>query len=179
MTAPHDPPPTRWWSRPVRVITAIEIGLAATATVVMFLLVLLQATQRYLPIEGFTWTGELARFCLVWLAFVMTGVLVTMDGHIALEMVDLIRNKTVLRVIRVFACVIVALIGAGFAAEAYQLMNTQARLKSPSLQMPMPWLYALPLIGFVSTAVRGLVAAVQFAVRGVPDRPLQVLAGAE
>ena len=52
-----------------RVITGIEIGLAAAVTVLMFALVLLQAAQRYLPIEGWTWTGELARFCLVWLTF--------------------------------------------------------------------------------------------------------------
>ena len=78
MSAPNDPP-TRWWSRPVRVITSIEIGLAAVATVAMFLLVLVQAGQRYLPLGGWRWTGELARFCLLWLAFVVTGVLVTTD----------------------------------------------------------------------------------------------------
>ncbi|WP_369138076.1 TRAP transporter small permease [Modestobacter versicolor] len=178
MTAPNDPP-TRWWSRPVRVITAIEIGLAAAATIVMFLLVLVQAGQRYLPIDGFTWTGELARFCLVWLAFVVTGVLVTTDGHIALEVVDLVKNQWVVRAVRVFACLVVAAVGAGFAVEAFELMQSQARLTSPSLRLPMPWLYVLPLIGFVSTAVRGLVAAAVIAVRGVPAGHAPMMAGAE
>jgi TRAP-type C4-dicarboxylate transport system permease small subunit len=178
MTAPHETP-TRWWSRPVRVITNIEIGLAATALVVMLLCVLVQAGQRYLPFDGWTWTGELARYCLVWLAFVMTGVLVTMDGHIALEMVDLIKNEWVVRVVRVFACLVVAVIGAAFAVEAWALMANQSQLKTPSLRMPMSWVYALPFLGFVSTAVRGVVAAVLFAVKGVPARPTTVLVGAE
>jgi TRAP-type transport system small permease protein len=156
------------WSRLGRVITGIEIGLAATVTVLMFGLVLLQAAQRYLPIDGWTWTGELARYCLVWLAFVMTGVLVSTDGHIALEMVDLIKNPMVVRAIRVFACVMVAVIGAAFAAEAWELIQTQGRLKSPALEMPLSWLYMLPFLGFVSTAVRGVIAAYRIGRYGVP-----------
>jgi TRAP-type transport system small permease protein len=178
VTAPQDPP-TRWWTRPVRVVTAFEIGLAATATVVMFLCVLLQAGQRYLPFDGFTWTGELARFCLVWLTFVTAGVLVTMDGHISLEVIDLVKNPLVVRVVRVFACLVVALVGAGFAVEAWDLMMSTGRLRSPSLRLPMPWFYALPLLGFVSTAIRASVAAVYFAVRGVPASPAPTVVGAE
>ena len=171
----------RGWqqSRVVRVITAIEIGLAAVVTVLMFLLVLLQAVQRYLPIEGFTWTGELARFCLVWLAFVLTGVLVTTDGHIALEMVDSIKNETVLRVIRVFAAATVAVIGAAFAAEAWDLIASSGPLRSPSLRLPMSWFYVLPFIGFLSTAIRAGLAAVDIAVHGVSAAPTQTVVAAE
>ena len=167
------------WSRVGRVVTGIELGLAAVVTVLMFALVLVQAVQRYLPLEGWTWTGELARFCLVWLAFVITGVLVSTDGHIALEMVDLIKNPMVVRVIRVFALLVVALIGAGFAAEAFDLMRTQGRLRSPSLEMPMSWLYALPFLGFVSTAVRGLIEAYRIGRFGVPEAPAPTAVAAE
>jgi len=175
VTAPGRPTAERW-SRIGRVITGIEIGLAAAVTVLMFVLVLLQAVQRYLPFDGWTWTGELARFCLVWLAFVMTGVLVSTDGHIALEMVDLIKKPMVVRVIRVFASLTVAVIGAAFAAEAWELIDTQARLKSPALEMPMSWLYVPPLLGFVSTAVRGVIEAYRFARFGVPDKAPTVVA---
>jgi TRAP-type transport system small permease protein len=164
-------------SRVVRVVTGIEIGLAAAVTVLMFLLVLLQAVQRYLPIDGFTWTGELARFCLVWLTFVLAGVLVTTDGHIALQMVDLIENETLLRVIRVFAATAVAVIGAGFAVEAWDLITSSGPLRSPSLRLPMSWFYVLPFLGFVSTAVRASLAAVDIAVHGVPAPTETVVAG--
>jgi len=164
------------WARIGRVVTGIEIGLAAAVTVLMFVLVLLQAAQRYLPFDGWTWTGELARFCLVWLAFVLTGVLVSTDGHIALEMVDLIKNPMVVRVIRVFALLTVAVIGAAFAAEAAELIRTQGRLKSPALEMPMSWLYVLPFLGFVSTAVRGLIEAYRIGRYGVPETAPTVVA---
>ena len=164
------------WARAGRVITGIEVGLAAAVLVLMFVLVLVQAAQRYLPFDGWTWTGELARFCLVWLAFGMTGVLVSTDGHIALEMVDLIKNPMVVRVIRVFALLTVAVIGAAFAAEAWELIGTQGRLKSPALEMPMSWLYVLPLMGFVSTAVRGLIEAYRIGRHGVPETAPTVVA---
>lgn len=116
MKPPTEPPV---WLRALgRLATRIELGIGAVTTVLILVLVLVQAGQRYLPFEGWPWTGELARFCLVWLTFALAGVLVTADSHISIELVDAIRNPAVVRVIRVIACLIVALTGLGLAAEA-------------------------------------------------------------
>ena len=72
----------------MRVVTAIELAIGAAAMLLIFFLVLVQALQRYLPVDGWSWTGELARFSLVWLTFVVAGVLVTRDSHISIEMID-------------------------------------------------------------------------------------------
>ena len=147
----------------------IELALGVATLLLIFGLVLLQAAQRYLPIDGWPWTGELARFCLVWLTFVVAGVLVTSDSHISIEMIDSVSNEIVRRVVRVISCLVVAAIGVGLCAEAWELAHTQGILKSPALRMPMSWLYAVSLIGFVSVVVRALVAAVRYAVLGVPE----------
>ncbi|MGA9102432.1 TRAP transporter small permease [Aeromicrobium sp.] len=161
--------PPAWVSRIVRVVTAIELTIGALALLVIFFLVLVQAGQRYLPFEGWSWTGELARFSLVWLTFVVAGVLVTSDSHIALEMVDSVRSPLIRRVVRVISCLVVATIGVGLTAEAWELTMSQGVLKSPAMRMPMSWLYGISLIGFVSTTIRAAVAAVVFAVVGVPE----------
>lgn len=150
-------------------LTAIELTLGIVALVLIFGLVLLQAAQRYLPIEGWPWTGELARFCLVWLTFVVAGVLVTTDSHISLEMIDLVPGALLRRLVRVFSCLVVALIGVGLCAEAWELIQTQGIIKSPAMRMPMSWLYAISLIGFVSVVIRSSIAAVDYAVHGVPE----------
>lgn len=150
-------------------VTAIELAIGATALLLIFFLVLIQAGQRYLPFEGWSWTGELARFSLVWLTFVVAGVLVSSDSHIAIEMVDEIRSPIVRQWVRVFSCLVVAAVGVGLTAEAWNLVGTQAAIKSPSMRMPMSWLYAISMIGFVSTVIRALVAAARFAVLGAPD----------
>jgi TRAP-type C4-dicarboxylate transport system permease small subunit len=155
-------------ARVISLITRLEIAAGAVALVVLFLLVFTQAAQRYLPVDGWSWTGELARFCLVWLTFTVAGVLVTTDSHISLQLVDTLRKPAVVRAVRAVACLIVALVGLGFAAEAWALIGAQGPLKSPSMRMPLAWLYVLPLLGFLSTAVRGAVAAVDIALHGVP-----------
>jgi TRAP-type transport system small permease protein len=164
----HTSPPA-WLRRVTRVLTAVELTIGVAALLMIFGLVLLQAGQRYLPIDGWPWTGELARFCLVWLTFVVAGVLVTTDSHIAIEMIDLVPGELLRRVVRVVSCLIVALIGVGLCAEAWELVQTQDLLKSPAMRMPMSWFYAISLIGFVSVVVRSLIAAAQYAVLGVPE----------
>lgn len=154
--------------RTARFVTAVEIGVAGLAAAMIFLLVLLQAGQRYLPMDGYTWTGELARFGLVWLTFAAVGVLVSRDGHIALQVVDTIPNEHVVRAIHVASLLVVAATGAGFAWASQNLVAESGNLTSPSLGLPMSWVYVIPMLGFVSTAIRAAIAAVVVARRGVP-----------
>lgn len=170
-----DPP--RWLALSIRVVTAIEIALGSLALLLIFFLVLVQVAQRYLPIDGWPWTGELARFALVWLTFLVAGVLVTSDSHIAIEMVDGLGNELVRRVVRVLSCLVVAAVGVGLTAEAWELVDTQGIIKSPALGMPMSWLYGISMIGFVSTTVRALVAAFTYAVLGAPEQDYEDVAG--
>lgn len=144
----------------VRAVTAIEVGLAGLAIALIFVLILMQAGQRYLPIDGWPWTGELARFSLVWMTFVAAGVLVTRDGHIALQIIDSISSPIVVRTIHALADLTVAVTALLFARECWALIAEAGPLKSPALRMPMAWHYVLPLLGFISTAIRATVAAV-------------------
>jgi TRAP-type transport system small permease protein len=162
--------PPAWVARPIRWVTGFELALGVAALLLIFFLVLMQALQRYLPIDGWSFTGELARFSLVWLTFLVAGVLVSSDSHIAIEVVDSVPSALVRRVVRVLSCLIVAAVGVGLVNEALALVESQGVISSPALGMPMSWLYGIPLIGFVSIVVRALVAAVRFAVLGVPER---------
>ncbi|MDQ4051408.1 MAG: TRAP transporter small permease [Actinomycetota bacterium] len=161
-------PPT-WLARAVKAITGIEIAIGAAALLLIFFLVLTQAAQRYLPVDGWPWTGELARFALVWLTFVVAGVLVSSDSHISIELIDVVRSPLVRRIVRVISCLVVAAIGVALTAEAWELIDSQGVLKSPAMRMPMSWLYAISMIGFVSTVIRATVAAVKYAVLGAPE----------
>jgi TRAP-type C4-dicarboxylate transport system permease small subunit len=153
--------------RVIRWVTTVEVALAAIAMATIFVLILMQAAQRYLPVDGWAWTGELARFSLVWMTFVVAGVLVTRDGHIALQVVDSIRWPMVVRVVHVLANLVLAATALLFVRECWTLIEESGSLKSPALRMPMAWHYVLPLLGFLSTAVRALVAAVIVVRHGV------------
>lgn len=158
--------------RPIaRIITRIELIIGGIAVLMVLVLVFYQALQRYLPIESIAWTGELARFGLLWATFAAMGVLVTTHGHIALELVDSLRDPRIVRVVQVFSLLVVAAAGVGLSIEAWSLVQTQGIVKSPVLRVPMSWVYVPVLIGTVSTAIRALFVAADIALNGpiVPD----------
>lgn len=154
--------------RLISVLTAIELTIASVAAAMIFVLVLFQAVQRYLPLPQVVWTGELSQFALIWLTFVAAGVLVTRNGHIALQLVDSLPSPTAVRIVQTLALVLVALIAAGFTWACWELVSSAGFLTSPALGLPMSWVYAIALIGLVSTTIRAAVSAVQVARFGVP-----------
>lgn len=164
-----DPTPQRI-ARPllplVRVCTAIEVTIGVLCLFIIFVLVLFQAVQRYLPIEQIAWTGEVSRFCLVWLTFSAAGILITTRGHIALEIVDAARSQMFVRVVQSAAMLVVAAIAVTLIVEAVELIQSQRILRSAVLRIPMSWFYVPVLIGVVSTAIRSLVQAIQIALTG-------------
>lgn len=165
-----DSQPRQWRQGPLRrvvlILTAVEITVGALALLAIFVLVLMQAAQRYTPFEGFAWTGELARFAMIWLTFSVMGVLITSHGHIALEIVDTFKNQTVVRVVQAFALVIVVAVGVGLAYEAWALVTTQGILKSPVLRLPMSIVYIPVLVGVVSLTIRSAIAAIDVLLHG-------------
>lgn len=152
--------------RAVLILTAVEITIGAIALLAILVLVFMQAAQRYTPFEGFAWTGELARFAMIWLTFSVMGVLITSRGHIALEIVDTFKNQTVVRIVQAFALVIVVAVGAGLSYEAWALVTTQGIIKSPVLRLPMSIVYIPVLVGVVSLTIRSALAAIDVLLNG-------------
>jgi TRAP-type C4-dicarboxylate transport system permease small subunit len=152
--------------RIARYITGVELVIGGVSVLMILVLVFYQALQRYLPFESVAWTGELARFALLWVTFAAMGVLITTHGHIALELVDSIKNPMTVRVIQVISLVIVAAAAFGMTLEAWTLIQTQGIVKSPVLRVPMSWVYVPVLIGVVSTTIRALIAATEIAIHG-------------
>ncbi|WP_454856760.1 TRAP transporter small permease [Promicromonospora soli] len=154
--------------RLVRLLTAVELTIACVAMTMIFVLILFQAVQRYLPLPQIVWTGELSQFALIWLTFAAAGVLVTRNGHIALQLVDNLPSPVVVRVVQVLAMALVTVIAAGFTWACWELVYSAGLLTSPALGLPMSWVYAIALVGLASTTLRAAVGAVQVARFGAP-----------
>lgn len=166
---PTDPPTSprrRALHRAITIVGIVELAIGVVSLVLIFLLMIAQAGQRYLPFEGFAWTGEVSRFALIWLTFSAMGLLVTFRGHIALEVVDTFRNRMVVRVVQVFALLVVAATSVLILLASIDLVESQGLLRSPVLRIPMSFIYIPVLIGSFSTVVRAIVAAFDVAIHG-------------
>lgn len=171
-----DPTPTprrRALHRAITIVGIAELALGALSLLVIFALMLVQAGQRYLPFEGIAWTGEVSKFALIWLTFSAMGLLVTLRGHIALEVVDTFRNQMIVRVVQVFALLVVAATSVLLLLASIDLVESQGMLRSPVLRIPMSFIYIPVLVGSLSTVVRALVAAADVAIHG-PAAPTGV-----
>lgn len=146
-------------SRIGRTLSAVEMTIGVISLLLILVLVFFQALQRYLPIDQIAWTGEVARFSLLWITFSAAGLLVTSRGHIALEILDSLKNPRAVQAVQVFALVILAIIAGMLTVEAWSLITTGI-VTSPVLRIPMSVIYIPVLIGCISTAVRSVIAAI-------------------
>lgn len=151
---------TRQRGRPrwLRWLSTGEATLGGLLVALLFVLMLLQATQRFLPQAGWVWTGELARFSLIWLTFAMSGYLMARDGHVTLKLIDQVTTGLRARLIHIFAHVMVAIICLNLAYEAFYLVSQPVLQTTPGLGIPVNAVYVIPLAGLLLTTVRSVVA---------------------
>lgn len=151
-------------------IGVVERTVGTISLLMILALVFLQALQRHLPIPQIPWTGELARFAMLWLTFMACGLLVTSRGHIAMEFLDTLKNKRAVQAVQAFAMIVLTIVGVGLTYEAWALVQTQGILRSPSLGVQMSWIYLPVLLGCLSTAVRAALQVIDI-IRNGPVLP--------
>lgn len=155
----------------LRWLAAAEYALGGLLLLVILVLVLIQVAQRFLPVAGWVWTGELATLSLMWLTFAVMGALTGSDGHVALEFIDSLVPRRARHAVRLLAALLVAAVAIGFAAESLALVASGSPQRTPAMGIPLTWTYVIPLAGFVLTAVHALL--------GVGLTALRALLGAE
>ncbi|WP_239647911.1 TRAP transporter small permease [Nocardiopsis ganjiahuensis] len=152
----NDTGPPRPRPAVVRWLETAELVTGALLLAVIFTLMLVQATQRHLPVSGWVWTGELARFGLVWLTFSLAGHLVGKDEHVTLKLVDHVVGGRALRAVWILANLVVAAVAVGFVFEAAELVFGGSPQTTPALDIPLSWTYVIPMVGLALAALRAL-----------------------
>jgi TRAP-type C4-dicarboxylate transport system permease small subunit len=150
------PPPAGRLGRVLRIIEKVEVAGGALLLVAILVLVMVQVLVRITSFAGWVWTGELARFGLMWMAFVMAGYLLGRGQHITFDFISEhlpVRGK---RVVDVVSNLIVAAICIGFVYEGWGQMQAQSGITSTAAKIPMTVVYAVPTVGFALTALRAL-----------------------
>jgi len=150
----------RWLVRGLRGIELLELAVGAVLVTAMVVLVMMQVVSRVTPVESYVWTGELARFCLLWLAFGLSGYLLGRDEHIALDVADHVLPAPGQRLVRAFSLLVVAATAVMFGYEGLDLFTSGSPIKSPATGIPQGWIYFIPLVGMALTVLRALVEIV-------------------
>ena len=133
--------------------------------VVILVLVLAQVAQRYLP-GGYPWTGELARLSMVWATFVLAGYLMAHDRHIAIHVVDYVLHGRALAAVKLMVNVVVLITCLVLLYGTYVLIETDVGQVTAAAEIPLRFVNAVPLVGFLLTSIR---AALGIVVNDIPS----------
>ena len=108
---------------------------------VMMAAVLGQVVSRYGFNAPVSWSEELARYVMIWMAMLGSALAMRRGQHILLG--DLLpmpeRARAVIRVVCAVVIVIMLLV---LAWQAWTLVERTARQITPGLALPMNWIYA-------------------------------------
>jgi len=141
----------------LRAVEIVEGAVGALLLLAILVLVMVQVTVRFSALGGWAWTGELARFSLVWLTFILAGYLLGRDQHISFDIIDYVLPERGLHVVKIISYTIVAAICAAFVYEGVGLIDAQSFIRSSAAEIPMSFVYLIPTVGFALTGVRALI----------------------
>ena len=149
-------PRTAPWRQIVHGIGVVEQVVAGLMLALILALVVLLVVQRYLPGGNFPWTGEIARYSMVWSTFIVAGYLAAHDRHIAIRVVDYVLGERSLAAVKLLVNVFMLVTCLILAYAVYLLVEADVGQVTPAAELPLRFVNAVPIIGFVLTALRSV-----------------------
>ena len=146
---PPEPRPLRW-------LAVFEMTLAGVFLVLILVTVVWQVAGRYVSSVSWVGAGEIARYSLVGLTFILVGVLIGQNGHITILLIDyLVRGRWFVAV-KIVSAVLVAATCGYLVYETTNLVERGWRSGTTVLEIPKAVVYLVPLFGFASGTIRAL-----------------------
>jgi TRAP-type C4-dicarboxylate transport system permease small subunit len=97
---------------------------------------------------------------MVWVAFVLSGYLVATDGHVAIKVVDFILHGRIRAAVLVMGHLVIGITSVLMVYATLDFIATDRGQVTAAAEIPLAVIYAIPAIGFASTALRALLAVV-------------------
>lgn len=134
----------------------IEKMLCVIALALMSAVIVAQVFCRYVLNSSLSWSEELARYLFIWMIYIGISYGVKLDKHICVDAVYSFAPKSIKRYYAIvsyllFLLFAVAMVYFGILVVGMQISSGQV---SPAMGVPMQYVYAAPVVGFVLTAIR-------------------------
>lgn len=147
--APHRPAVLKWLSK-------LEEVLGALLVLLIFILLAIQVFQRYLPVATQPWIGEVSRYALMSLGFILVGSLMGQGRHLSIEAIMNVGRPAFKRSVVVISSIISAVICAVLAQDSWALISSDTGQTLQVTGFPMWILYVIPFVAFISGTIQAL-----------------------
>lgn len=130
-------------------LASLTWNVCIAAGVVLVVIITAQVITRY--VFGFVpaWGSELGRYLMIWIALLLTGVLIRNDNHLQVEFVFQYLPLSARRVIRSIELLIVMWVGVFFVFQGgYYAVTSGFYSTAPAMGFEMFWAYLIfPISG--------------------------------
>src|SRR5690625_3841382 len=126
---------------------------------VILVLVSIQVVQRATTGGSWAWSGEIAKFAMVWSTFILAGHLLRTDAHLRIDLIEQWLGPRGERVVTRITDVLVALTCAGLTWAGWGLLNAPFLGAAPASRIPLVVIYAVPVAGLLFTTVVAVLQA--------------------
>lgn len=119
--------------------------------ILMSLIVLWQVFSRFILGTPSRWSEELARYMMIWVAFLGGAAGLNLGAHLGLDLfTNIFKNKKTRAVFKIATIVICMLLGIVFIIYGYQYMMEGNNQKSMSMNFKMSIVYSvIPISGLL------------------------------
>lgn len=116
----------------------------------------LQIVSRYILNASLSWSEELTRYLFIWSGFISISYCIKKWISIKIDQIIQLFPKPIYVVAQLVLNVILFLLFTYLSIHAYNYlqMSIASGQLSPALHLPMPFVQAAPLVGFVLAAIR-------------------------
>ncbi|WP_304507784.1 TRAP transporter small permease [Anaerotignum sp.] len=124
----------------------------------MSIIIFIQVIMRYAFQNSLVWSEELSRYMFIWLIYFAVSYTARREKHIRIDAAINLYPKKFRPYIEILSEIIVlgfSIFIAVTAVTVYQKITWSGQI-SPAMRIPMQYVYAAPLIGFILTAIRQL-----------------------
>lgn len=134
--------------------------LASVSLLAIAAVVLLQVIARFMLPSSPVWTEELSRYLFIYLIVLSSGLVIRDDRHVRLELFQGLMSPFSKHIYN-FVC---HLLTAGFALYLIQFSMQYAQIgqwqMSPTLEIPMYWIFLSVTVFFYLTAFYSVLGAI-------------------
>lgn len=146
----------------VRALDLTEQIVGALCLTIILILVSVQVVQRVTTGSSWVWSGEIAKFAMVWMTFVLAAHLLRTDAHLKVDVIEQWLSSRGERILTRITDGLIALSCWGLVWAGWGLLTAPFLGSAPASGLPLLGVYAGPVVGLVLVAL----TATWFAVVG-------------
>jgi len=153
-----------------RTIDALYMGIAVVLLAIIIIASSLQVFTRYALNASLNGTEELARYCFVWMSMLGASICVSKGAHPAVTILGERLKGRSKAVLEIFLYLLIIAGAIVFIVQGMKMVVTTTSQLSPTLKIPMCYIYLCVPVGGTGMIVHALLRLLEFALPPIEEK---------